>query len=128
MLLGRSRSRLAESKAGSHASSANSLHNRILARIICRPHRTDPAGAVRMRSLDGADARSGVASFRWLCNWRGTHGGKTGLTKCMSRANREEEQEQEPEQNGAAQEEWMVHTHARRDHPIKISAMSVPTV
>ena len=43
----------------------------------------------------------------------------------MSRANREEEQEQEPEQSGAAQEAWMVHTHARRDHPIKISAMSV---
>ena len=41
------------------------------------------------------------------------------------RASSEEEQEQEPEQSGAAQEAWMVHTHARRDHPIKISAMSV---
>ena len=139
MLLGRSRSRLAESKAGSHASSANSLHNRILARIICRPHRTDPAGAVRMRSLDGADARSGVASFRWRLQLARHPRGKNrthGLAAAalaspgqdrnrMSRTNREEEQEQEPEQSGAAQEAWMVHTHARRDHPIKISAMSV---
>ena len=63
MLLGRSRNRLAETKAGSHASSANSLHNRILARIRCRPHRTDPAGAVRMRSLDGARMREAVSLF-----------------------------------------------------------------